>query len=351
MSLLQCAIATVMAGCSLLYGMEVAAQVGQEKPSELELLGQYTGDWTSDVTSKPAVWTPREVRYRTENHAEFVLDGWFLQHIERNRIVDDPERVGKSIWFSTYDRRLEKFVTWYFQSSGLMGRSQGDWDPQQHMFYFHDDDPPPGTTNVFTEEFNDSGDIEGRLAFVGSDTRIMFAMEWTRTRARDRETKDLRENWSETGSPIEPLPPEIERFEGNIGKWDVEFTNRPSELSPAGRTSSGTMTAQWILDGRFLMGQTQLGTYSSIWVMGYDTNRKAYRSVRMGSDGAIEESRGEWDDAHKVFKWQIVNGDPGITRTWETQRIDENTIETEILAKRADGTIHQDLTIHARRRE
>jgi len=114
----------VAAGCcSVLAGRAAEAQSRGEKPSELDLLDQYVGEWTSEVTSQPAVWTPREIKYRTSNHAEFVLNGWFLQHIELNQVVDDPDQVGKSIWFTTYDRGAGKFVTWFFQSSGLMGRS------------------------------------------------------------------------------------------------------------------------------------------------------------------------------------------------------------------------------------
>jgi hypothetical protein len=50
---------TVVSGCLLILSGTAFAQQPSEKPKELEVLGHYEGDWTSEVTSKPAVWTPR----------------------------------------------------------------------------------------------------------------------------------------------------------------------------------------------------------------------------------------------------------------------------------------------------
>ena len=99
-------------------------------------LGQYVGDWTSEVTSKPAVWTPEDKKFRTSNHAEFVLDGRFLQHIEVNHVVGDPEKVTKAVWFETFDPQAEGFVMWFFQSSGVMGKSTGTWDHKSKSLSF-----------------------------------------------------------------------------------------------------------------------------------------------------------------------------------------------------------------------
>jgi hypothetical protein len=78
-------------------------QQPREKPKELEALRQYIGDWTTDVTSKPAEWTPQEIKYHCSNHAEFVPNGWFLQHIEVNHIVGEPDKITKSLFVWTFD--------------------------------------------------------------------------------------------------------------------------------------------------------------------------------------------------------------------------------------------------------
>ena len=105
------------------------AQQPKEKPKDLEILGQYVGDWTSEVTSKPAIWTPEERKFRTSNHAEFVLDGWFLQHIEVNHETDTPNKVGKSLFLWTFDAKSQRYVEWLFQSSGVMANWVGTWSP------------------------------------------------------------------------------------------------------------------------------------------------------------------------------------------------------------------------------
>ena len=128
--------------CGVAFGKEP-----RQKPMELDALSQYAGDWTTDVTSKPAEWTPQEIKYRTANHAELIFNGWFLQHIEVNHIVGEPEKVTKAIWFQTFDAMSKKYVTWFFQSSGVIAHSTGTWDAASKTFTHTEVEPPPGTTN------------------------------------------------------------------------------------------------------------------------------------------------------------------------------------------------------------
>ena len=73
-----------------------APKANQQKPPELNVLAQYAGNWTSDVTNKPAVWDRDGTKFRTSSQAEWILDGRFLQHIEVSREVGNPDKVGKS---------------------------------------------------------------------------------------------------------------------------------------------------------------------------------------------------------------------------------------------------------------
>jgi len=322
-----------------------------EKPTELEALAQYVGDWTSDVTSKQAVWTPKEVKYRTSNHAEFVLTGRYLQHIEVNHIVGEPEKVTKAIWFQTFDAASSKYVTWFFQSTGIIAHLTGTWDAATQSFHYTDVEPPPDTTNKFSERSRDAATIDGSLVFSGNDGRKMFDMVWTRKRQAGVAGKPLAEQWSEIGTPIEPIPDEMKKLDLFIGQKDVEFIHRPSVLVPQGSTAKGTASGQWILDGRFLLGQTTLPNFQSMWVMGYDTNKKAFRYVLFGSNGRIEENIGQWNEAERVFDWKQVNGPPDLTRTSTTRRLDNGTVESHIIANTQDGKTHVDLTIKATRRK
>lgn len=339
------------AGCSLGLCAPASAQPPREKPKELEVLRNYVGDWSSEVTSKPAVWNPQEVKYQTSNHAEFVLDGWFLQHIEVNHVVGDPDKVTKALMISTFDPQAAKYVTWFFQSSGIMNRSLGEWSPEQKTLTLIPVEPPPGTTARFAETFPDDDVINGTLAYTGDDGQTMFAMDWTRTRQKGLVPNPLREQWTTIGTPIQPIPPEVGKLDVFIGERDVEFIHRPSIVSPQGSTAKGTASGQWILDGRFLLGQTKLPNFQSLWVMGFDTDRQAFRYVLFGSNGRIEENMGQWNDAERVFEWQLVNGPPGFTRTSVTRRLDDETVESRSVTKTGDGSVQMDLTIKGTRRQ
>ena len=111
------------------------------------------------------------------------------------------------------------------------------------------------------------------------------------------------------------------------------------------------MTAQWILDGRFLYGRSEVGNHKSVWVIGFDTNRNVYRYIRMTNAGRIDESIGEWNEATRSFVWNLVNVPTGITRTSTNRIVGNDAIHAHILAEDNDGEVHMDLTIRSTRRE
>lgn len=330
-----------------LFVENASAQQPREKPKELEAVGRYVGDWTTEVTSKPAEWTPHEIKYRCSNHAELILNGWFLQHIEVNHVVGETDQVTKAVWFQTFDATSKKYVTWWFQSSGLIGQSTGTWDSASQSFTLADVEPPPGTTNRFVERFRDAGTIDGSIIFTGNDGRKMFDMVWTRKRQAGLAGRPLSEQWAAIGTPIQPIPDEVKKLEIFVGTRDVEFIQRPSLTVPQGSTAKGTMSGRWILDGRFLLGETKLPNFQSQWVMGYDTNKQAFRYVLFGSNGRIDENIGQWNETERVFDWKQVNLPPELTRTSTTRRQDDGRMESHILVKTRDGQTQIDLTIKA----
>ncbi len=338
-------LVTMLVACVALLCGNAPAQQKREKPKELETLGQNVGYWTTDVTGRPAVWTPQEIKLRCSSHAEFVLDGWFVKHIEVNHIVDEPEKVGKSIWFQAFDTASAKYVTWAFQSTGNIAHSTGTWDAITKTLHHSEVEPPPNTKSKFTETYPNPNSINGSILFTGDDGRTMFDMVWTRTRQAGLAGKPLLEQWSKVGTPIEPIPDEVRKLEVFVGTRDVEFINRPSLTSPHESTAKGTMSGRWILDGRFLMGETKLPTFQSLWIMGYDTNKKAFRYVLFGSNGRIDENIGQWNEAEKSFAWKGVGVPDGATRTSTTRHADGGRVESHIITKTRDGQTQMDLTI------
>ena len=327
------------------------SQEALTKPKELDILGQYVGYWTSDVTSKPAVWTPTEIKYRTSNHAEFVLDGRFLHHIEVSHEIDNPKKVGKSLFLWTHDPKSMKYVGWIFQSSGNIVKATGTWDAASKTFTNISVEPPPNTTSQFTEAFPNDSTINGTLVFTGNDGETMFDMVWTRTRQRRLPPNPLRQQWATVGTPIKPLPNELKELQPLIGEWDSEFNHRPSVAWPEGSTSEGRTTTQWILDGRFLLGAVEVGNYKSMWTLGYDTNKGSYRYFGFTNAGQIDESIGQWNVDTRSFVWKLDNAPAGITRTSTTRIVGRDSLHAHIVDEDLDGRVLMDLTIRSTRRK
>lgn len=334
----------------LAVSASASAQPPKAKLKELATLETIVGDWTSEVTSKSAAWTPEEKKFRTSNHAEFVLDGWFLQHIEVNHVVGEPDKLTKAIWFSTFDPEAKEYVTWFFQSTGIMGKFTGQWNPATNSFTLTPKEPPPNTKGFYEERFPNKDLIEGKLIYKGDDGQTMFDMVWTRTRQKGLAPNSLREQWAKLGTPIESIPEDVKKLQPYVGEWDSEFIERPSLVSPKGNTMKGTMTAQWILDGRFLLFNSQVGNQESTSVVGYDTNKKAFRYIRFTNTGLIDDSTGQWNETNRSFVWTLVDGPEGITRT-STSRIGTDDIHHNVLAKHKEGKVHMDLTIKSTRRK
>jgi len=330
---------------AVLCASQVSAQQPREKPMELEALRQYAGDWTTDVTSKPAEWAPHEVKYRCSNHAEFVPNGWFLQHIEVNHIVGEPDKITKSLFVWTFDPSSQKYVGWSFQSTGNVSKATGTWDSTSKTFSHSDSNPPPSTTGKLTETFATNNSINGSLAFTRNDGVKLFDMVWTRTRQAGVAGKPLTEEWAKIGTPIQPIPDEVKKLEAFVGAKDVEFIHRPSITSPQGSTTRTVTTGEWILDGRFVLARTGVGEKQSFFVSGYDSNKRVFRYVRFGFNGEVEENIGLWNEAARSFEWNGVGDATGLTRTSTSRVLSNGAIETHILTKTADGKVQMDLTI------
>lgn len=341
--------AAVLVG--IVFCASVFAQQAPTKPKELDVLNQYVGHWTSDVNNKPAVWDENGTKFRCLNQIEFILDGWFLQHIEVYHVVGDPDKVTKSLILWTYDPKSSKYVAWSFHSTGIRASSTGNWNSTSKTFTLTSVEPPPNTTGKMAEQFVDAATIKGNFKFIEGGGTVLMDMEWTRNRQAGVAGQPTREQWDKIGKPIQPLPEEIKKLQPFIGEWDAEFINAPSVVSPQGRTSKAKSTGKWVLDGRFLFGATEFDNFRSIWVMGYDTNKNQYWMVRFTNAGQIDETVGQWDKESNSFVMKPVSERPGITRTAKYHILGNDAIESHILSKDQDGKVQMDLTIKSSRRK
>lgn len=341
----------ILALCVVLLSTFVFAQQPPTKPKEIEILRQYLGNWISEVTNKPSVWDENGTKFKTFNHTEMILDDWFLYHIEVSQVIGDSNKITKSLFVWTFDPNTKKYVAWPFQSTGNTGPSVGEWNPTDKTFTTSPVDLPPNTSGKMTEQFLDMDTIKGNLTFTDGGGKTLMDMVWTRNRQPDDIAKKILEQWNTIGTPIQPLPAELQKLQPLIGEWDSDFINGPSVVSPKGGVSKGKVTAKWILDGRFLLGSSEVEKHRSIWVIGYDTNKKVFQNVRFTNAGLIEQSIGQWNDDTHSFVWKVVNEPEGITRTSTLRIIGKDSVQSHVLAKDKTGRVQTDLTIKSIRRK
>jgi hypothetical protein len=321
--------------CGLVLCSSVFGEDSPIKPKELDALRQYVGHWTSEVTSKPAVWNENSTRFRTVSQAEMILDGWFLQQIEVQPVVGDADKATKSMSLWTYDPKLEKVVTWVFQSNGAVASWTGKWDSTNNAFTLASIEPPPNATGKMTEQFLDAKTINGNLTFVDGSGKSLMDLVWTRTRQSESDGKPSRKEWSQIGTAIPPLPDELKRLQPLIGEWDSDIITGPFDDSGKSTESKGTMSIRWILDGRYLLITTENGDDRFYWVIGYDSNKKKYQRLTFTNTGQVSESLGSWNGEFDHVNWTTHNQPPGPTKIGQDYIGIDNTSRgqgTEVLA-------------------
>ena len=113
-------------GLWIFAGLTVVVALGDEgssKPPELKVLERFVGTWDCDAAMKPAVWTPKELREKTVEVNELVMDGWFLKGSSKTQ-----DGKTTAILMNTFDPVQKKFRIWRFAPGGSCEELTGRWD-------------------------------------------------------------------------------------------------------------------------------------------------------------------------------------------------------------------------------
>lgn len=92
-------------------------------PPELKVLERFVGTWDCEVVTESAIWTPKEVREKSVEVNEMVLDGWFLQGCSKT--LDGKTNA---ILMNTYDPAQKKYRFWRFLAGRSCEELSGQWD-------------------------------------------------------------------------------------------------------------------------------------------------------------------------------------------------------------------------------
>jgi hypothetical protein len=114
--LMKCQLAAI-AFAVLAWCATAPAQDSSPKPRELDVLGQYVGQWTSEVVSKPAAWDENGTKFHAVSQAEMILGRWFLEYIDLKHVIVDPNQATKSLFLWTYDTEAKNYLLCVFRVS------------------------------------------------------------------------------------------------------------------------------------------------------------------------------------------------------------------------------------------
>jgi hypothetical protein len=123
-----------------------------------------------------------------------------------------------------------------------------------------------------------------------------------------------------------------------IGDWTWKSTN-----TRGGKTThtAGTMTAEWILNGRFVQCRAVRtpGKHENIQILGFDPVGKQYRLWCFDSSGNFEgPMAGQWDAETKTLTWRL-DGQDDTALVMADHFIESDTIESTLTVSRQDGTV------------
>lgn len=167
----------VIALCAVVSAAVALGDEGPPKPPELKVLERFVGTWDAESISKPAVWTPNEVRAKYVEVREMVLDGWFVE--SKGRAADG--KVDSTLWMMTYDLARREYREWLFVTGGFSIQWSGQWDEATKSFSFTGD-AGNGITSKLTAHFSDKDHIEFRIIATDSDGKVYQDMKGKLTR-------------------------------------------------------------------------------------------------------------------------------------------------------------------------
>jgi len=149
-----------------------AAEEAAPKPPELKVLDRLVGTWDSESISRPAEWTPKEVRLTAVLTREWVLGGRFVQ--ER---ASDSNKMEATVMFG-FDPQKKVYRVWRFDSEGSALEMTLQWDEATQTLSGQTD-LGNGLTNTTSIHFIDNDthewkgvvkDAAGKVFFDGGGT-------------------------------------------------------------------------------------------------------------------------------------------------------------------------------------
>jgi hypothetical protein len=174
-------VIVVIGLCAVVSAAVALGGEGPPKPPELKILERFVGTWDVESVSKPAVWTPKEVREKGVEVRKLVLDGWFVE----GKGSSEDGKTDAVLWMMTYDVARKEYRVWIFVTGGFSAEWSGQWDEATKTFSMTGD-AGNGVTYRTTTHFIDKDHYEFHLMATDRDGKVCQDVKNTLTRRGDK---------------------------------------------------------------------------------------------------------------------------------------------------------------------
>jgi Protein of unknown function (DUF1579) len=254
----------------------------------------------------------------------------------------------KSLWFISPEGP-ESYVFSFFDSEGARDVWNFQWDERARTMITTPRTPPPGVEAVSYHVHEADKAYYGLLMATNEEGELLGQLLGHKYRQPAILGEIMLGWWNKPQAPKVAVPDEVQLLEPFVGEWRAVFTRTPSDVSPDGTTWEAKVSAEWVLDGHFVLVNTHAEHYESKTILGYDAKTGTYRSSHFPSVGQIGRYSGHPNDSDNTLSWACETPPPDITRTSSTQFIGNDEMRVHVRDHNEEGELVMELEIELTR--
>ncbi|MGB0715489.1 MAG: hypothetical protein ACPGXK_06405 [Phycisphaerae bacterium] len=157
----------VLTGCMpdmTLEEMKTMMDEEMKRPSELDKLDMFVGNWSGDGEATFHMKESRTIKFTGNSSMKWGGDGWYLVDEFDGNMEIFGKHVGLNVW--TYDPGSKSYRTTWFGNGGQSGSGVAKYDEEKNIW----------TMNGKTESSWGTMNGKGTMKFTDKDTMVW---EWT----------------------------------------------------------------------------------------------------------------------------------------------------------------------------